>query len=177
MTGLLGGTFDPPHNGHVALAEAALSKLPIDRLVVLVAERPGHREVVADPEVRLQLARAAFPGREVELDPHPFTVDAVREGRFGEAIFVVGADQGGDFEAWKDPAEVLKWVKLGVGTRSGFPVPELERYGDRVVPFQLASPPISSSEVRTRVASGEPIDELVPLRVAELIEELGLYRG
>jgi nicotinate-nucleotide adenylyltransferase len=176
VTGLLGGAFDPPHNGHVALARAALSQLPIDRLVVLVAERPGHREVVAEPQTRLKLARAAFPDLEVELDPHPFTVDAVREGRYGEAIFVVGADQGGGFEGWKDPDEVLKWVKLGVGTRSGYPAPELERYGDRIVPFQLASPPVSSSEVRARVASGQPIDELVPPRVAKLIDELGLYR-
>jgi len=176
VTGLLGGTFDPPHNGHVALAKAALSQLPIDRLVVLVAERPAHREVVADAGTRVKLARAAFPGTEVELDPHAFTVDAVRDGRFGNAIFIVGADQGSAFDRWKDPDEVLKWVKLGVGTRSGYPEPELERFGDRVVSFQLASPPISSSDVRARVARGEPIDELVPEPVARLIEELGLYR-
>ena len=176
MIGILGGTFDPPHNGHVALAKAALSQLPIDRLVVLVAERPGHRDVVADAETRLTLARAAFPDAVVELDPHPFTVDAVRDGRFGDAIFVVGADQGGLFERWKDPDEVLRWVRLGIGTRSGYPAPELERYGDRIVPFQLASPPVSSSEVRDRLARGEPIDDLVPPAVARLIEELGLYR-
>jgi nicotinate-nucleotide adenylyltransferase len=179
VIGILGGTFDPPHNGHVALAEAALSQLPIERLVVLVAERPGHRSVEADAETRLKLARAAFAGLdnvEVQPDPHAFTVDAVRDGRFGDAIFIVGADQGVSFDQWKDPEEVLKWVKLGVGTRSGYPEPQLERYGDRVITFQLASPPISSSEVRERVAAGEPIDGLVPPGVARLIEELGLYR-
>ena len=176
MIGLLGGTFDPPHNGHVALARAALEQLPIDRLVVLVAERPGHREVVADAETRLRLAQAAFPDAEVQLDPHAFTVDAVRDGRFDDAVFIVGADEGASFDRWKDPDEVLKHVKLAVGTRSGYPEPELERYGDRIVPFQLASPPISSSEVRERVARGERIDELVPPRVAQLIEELGVYR-
>ena len=176
MIGLLGGTFDPPHNGHVALARAALEQLPIDRLVVLVAERPGHREVVADAETRLRLAQAAFPDAQVQLDPHAFTVDAVRDGRFDDAVFIVGADQGASFDRWKDPDEVLRHVKLAVGTRSGYPEPELERYGDRIVPFQLASPPISSSEVRERVARGERIDELVPPRVAQLIEELGLYR-
>ena len=176
MIGLLGGTFDPPHNGHVALARAALEQLPIDRLVVLVAERPGHREVVADANPRLRLAQAAFPDAEVQLDPHPFTVDAVRDGRFTDAVFIVGADEGASFDRWKDPDEVLKHVKLAVGTRSGYPEPELERYGDRIVPFQLASPPISSSEVRERVARGERIDELVPPRVAQLIEELGVYR-
>ena len=176
MIGILGGTFNPPHNGHVALAKAALSQLPIDRLLVLVAERPGHRDVVADAETRLKLARAAFPDAEVELDPHPFTVDAVRDGRFGDAVFIVGADQAAAFDRWKEPEEVLRHVKLGVGTRSGYPEPQLDRYGDRVLSFPLVSPPISSSEVRSRVARGEPIDELVPAPVAEMIEELGLYR-
>ena len=176
MIGLLGGTFDPPHNGHVALARAALTQLPIDRLVVLVAERPGHRDVVADAETRLQLARAAFPDAEVELDPHPFTVDAVRDDRFGDAIFIVGADQAAAFDQWKEPEEVVKHVKLGVGTRSGYSQPQLDRYGDRVVSFQLASPPISSSDVRARVARGERIEDLVPPAVGKMIEELGLYR-
>jgi len=177
VTGLLGGTFDPPHNGHLALAKAALSQLPIDRLLVLVAERPGHRDVVADAETRLKLAQAAFEGLEVELDPHPFTVDTVRDGRYDDAVFVVGADQAAALDRWREPEEVLKHVKLGVGTRSGYPEPELERrYGDRVIPFQLASPPISSSDVRARVARGEPIDDLVPPAVARLIEAEGLYR-
>jgi nicotinate-nucleotide adenylyltransferase len=176
VIGILGGTFDPPHNGHVALAKAALSQLPIDRLVVLVAERPGHRDVVADSQTRLRLARAAFPDAEVELDPHPFTVDAVRDDRFGDAVFNVRADHAGAFDKWKEPEEVLKHVTLGVGTRSGYPEPPLERFGDRVIPFQLASPPISSSDVRARVARREPIDDLVPPAVAEMIAELGLYR-
>ncbi len=179
MTGILGGTFDPPHNGHVALARAALEKLPIGRLLVLVAVRPGHRPVVADADARLRLARAAFAGipAEVELDDNAFTVDAVRGGRFGDALFVVGGDEGADFPSWKEPDEVLRWVRLAVGTRSGYPPADLERYGDRVVPFELASPSISSSEVRDRVARGEPIDDLVPPAVAEAIRDLGLYRG
>jgi nicotinate-nucleotide adenylyltransferase len=175
VIGILGGTFDPPHDGHVALAKAARSQLPIDRLIVLVAERPGHRDVVADAETRLRLARAAFPDAEVKLDPHPFTVDAVRDGNFDDAIFIVGADQAAAFDQWKEPEEVLRHVKLGVGTRSGYPEPELDRYGDRVVSFPLASPPISSTAVRAQVARGEPIDDLVPASVAQTIEELGLY--
>lgn len=174
---LLGGRFDPPQNGHVALARAALAELPVERLVVLVAAAPGHREVVADAETRLHLARLALDfADEVLLDEHAFTVDAVRGGRFGDAIFVVGADEGVDFPTWKEPDEVLRWVRLAVGTRSGYPPPDLERYGDRVLSFQLASPPVSSSEIRARIARGEPIDALVPPSVATAIEELGLYR-
>jgi nicotinate-nucleotide adenylyltransferase len=70
---------------------------------------------------------------------------------------------------------VLRWVKLAVGSRSGYPPPNLEAYGDRVLAFQLASPPLSSSEVRRRIAAGQPVAELVPAPVAALIEERGLY--
>jgi nicotinate-nucleotide adenylyltransferase len=174
MKGILGGTFDPPHNGHVALAEAAREQLPIDELEIWVQEHPGHRGVFADSQTRLKLAEAAFPGLDVRLEPHPFTADAVRGGE--EALFVVGADQAADFERWKDPEEVLKWVKLAVGTRGGYEMPDLSRWGDRIVPFELASPEVSSSEVRERVAARETIAELVPTAVARLIEELGLYR-
>ena len=179
MTGILGGTFDPPHNGHVALARAALEQLPIDRLVVLVAANPGHRDVFAPAEDRLRLAEAAFEGlsAEVVLDENAFTVDAVRDGRFGDALFVVGADEGAAFPGWKEPDEVLRWVKLAVGTRSGYRPPDLDRYGDRVVSFSLASPPISSSEVRERAARGETLDGLVPPAVEAAIRETGLYRG
>ena len=176
-TGLLGGTSDPPQNGHVALARAALAELPIDRLLVLVAARPGHRSVVADAETRHQLAKLAFSGlpAEVELDEHAFTVDAVRRGRFGDAIFVVGADEGRDFPNWKEPEEVLRWVRLAVGTRSGYPPPVLERYGDRILSFELESPEVSSSGVRERLLRGEPVRGLIPEGVLREIEERGLY--
>jgi len=179
VTAILGGTFDPPHNGHVALARAALEQLPIDRLVVLVAADPGHRKVFAGAEDRLGLAQTAFEGMpaEVVLDDNAFTVDAVRDGRFGDALFVVGADEGAAFPSWKDPDEVLRWVRLAVGTRSGFPPPDLSRYGDRVVSFELDSPAVSSSEVRERAARGESLAGLVPPAVEDAIRENGLYRG
>jgi nicotinate-nucleotide adenylyltransferase len=179
VTGILGGIFDPPQVGHVALAKAARAELPIDRLIVLVAARPGHREVVGDAETRLRLARLALDGvaDEVVLDEHAFTVDAVRGGRFGDAIFIVGADEGTAFPTWKDPDEVLRWVRLAVGTRSGYPPPDLERYGNRVLSFELSSPPVSSSEIRERVARGEPVESLVPPAVAAALDETGLYRG
>jgi nicotinate-nucleotide adenylyltransferase len=146
---------------------------------VLVATRPGHRRVVADSDSRLRLARAAFAGLPAEVvpDDNAFTVDAVRGGRFGEALFVVGADEGAAFPTWKDPEDVLGWVRLAVGTRSGYPPPDLARYGERVVSFELDSPDVSSSQVRKRVERGEPIDDLVPAAVAEEISGLGVYRG
>ena len=178
-SGILGGIFDPPHDGHVALARAALERLPIDRLLVLVAAEPGHRRTVAYAASRVRLAEDAFAGlpAEVVVDQSAFTADAVRGGRFGDALFVVGADEGAAFPTWKEPEEVLRWVRLAVGTRSGYAPPDLERYGDRVVSFELDSPEVSSTEVRERVAQGEQIDDLVPAAVARSIAELGLYRG
>jgi nicotinate-nucleotide adenylyltransferase len=180
VIGILGGTFDPPHNGHVALAEAALRELGLDELVVLLVANPGHRSSVEDAETRQQLAEAAFvavPRARVERDENPYTVDAVNGGRFGDAAFVVGADEGAAFPGWRDPDEILRWVKLAVGRRSGYPPPDLEPYGDRVIPFELDSPPISSEAIRERIRQGEPIDDLVPSDVARLIEERGLYRN
>ena len=168
MIGLLGGRFDPPHHGHVALARAALDQLPIDRLTVLVAERPGHEDAVASAEDRLRMAEAAFEGLgEVVLDPHPYTVDSVRGGGFGDAYFIVGADQAAAFRTWKDPDEILRWVQLAVGTRSGY---------EGADTFDLDSPDISGTDIRGRVARGEPIDDLVPRAVARIIEERELYR-
>jgi nicotinate-nucleotide adenylyltransferase len=179
VTGILGGTFDPPHNGHVALARAALKALPIERLLVLVGANPGHRKVVADAESRLQLACEAFRelSADVVLDEHAFTVDAVRGGHFGDAVFIVGADEGAAFPTWREPDDVLRWVRLAVGTRSGYPPPDLQRYGDRVLSFELDSPDVSAEQVRRCVREGKPIDDLVPLAVAKAIRELGLYRG
>jgi nicotinate-nucleotide adenylyltransferase len=180
VIGILGGTFDPPHNGHLALAEAALPELDLDELVVLLVAKPGHRPCEEDADTRQQLAEAAFAGlprTRIERDENAYTVDAVRGGRFGDAVFIVGADEGAAFPGWKDPDEILRWVRLAVGTRLGYPPPDLARYGDRIVPFELGSPPISSSTVRERIRAGEPIDDLVPSDVARLIEEGGLYRN
>ena len=180
MIGILGGTFDPPHNGHLALAEGARRELALDEIVFLLVAKPGHRECAADADTREELARAAFaevPRSRLERDEHPFTVGAVRGGRFGDAVFIVGADEGAAFPTWKEPDEILRWVRLGVGSRSGYEPPELERYGDRVIPFRFSSPPISSSMIRELIANGDPIDDLVPAAVARLVAERGLYRS
>jgi nicotinate-nucleotide adenylyltransferase len=146
-----------------------------------VIAQPGHKRTFAAPDARLALARAAFEGiprTTIELDPHPFTVDSVRGGRFDEAVFLIGADEAHDFLSWKDPDQIVQHIQIGVANRSGHPEPDLvERYGDRVIALRIASPAISSREIRERVARGESIDALVPPKVAELIEELGLYRS
>jgi nicotinate-nucleotide adenylyltransferase len=183
VTGLLGGTFNPPHNGHVALARAAEQHFELDELVVVVAVRPGHKEVELDADTRFRLARAAFPDYEVELDSHERTVDMLEAGRWRDPLFLIGADEFCDFLTWKDPDGVLARTRLGVATRPGYPQDRLDEVlgqlsrSDRVEFFEIDPLPISSRELRDRVARGEPIEHFVPPAVAELIESLGLYRA
>jgi nicotinate-nucleotide adenylyltransferase len=181
VTTLLGGTFNPPHNGHVALADAAEERFG-DEVVVLVASRPGHKEVQLDAETRLALVRAAFPSREVELDPYERTVDLLKAGRWSDPLFVIGADEFCDFPTWKDPEGVIARTRLAVATRPGYPRERLRSVLDRLSQpervqfFEIEPLPISSEDIRERVAHGEPIDRLVPPAVADLISARGLYR-
>ena len=169
---ILGGVFDPPHLGHIALAEGARDQLGADRLLVLVAARPGHKGVVADAASRLRLAEAAL-GRfgDVRLDDHPYTVDFLRDERLDDAVFVLGSDEWAAFPTWKEPDEVRRLARIAVGARPGYPPPE----GD-IELLRIDQHPISASEIRARVAAGESIGHLVPAEVAEEIERLGLYR-
>jgi nicotinate-nucleotide adenylyltransferase len=189
--GLLGGAFDPPHLGHVELARDALERFGLERLVIVVTGRAPHKLVETGAETRLKLAEAAFgdlPGVEVsrwEIDrvEPSYTVDTVRwaKDRWGDAAFVVGADEFVDFLDWKDPNGVLEHARLLVASRPGFPEERLHRVlselqrSERVELFEIRPLPISSREIRARTARGEPIDVLVPPGVAELIEELDLY--
>jgi nicotinate-nucleotide adenylyltransferase len=176
-TGLFGGAFDPPHNGHVALLEGAEARFDFSRVVVLVSERPGHRPVVAPAEARVRLAEAAFPHYDVELDPCPRTIDLLRARDFGDAILLIGADQFRDFPGWKEPDAVLERVRLGVATRPGYPVPDVPVDLERVTFFEIEPVPVSGTVVRARCARGESLAGLVPPAVEALIVELGLYRA
>ncbi len=181
-TGLLGGAFDPPHVGHVALAREAVEHFGLDELVVLVVADPGHKGVDAPVEARLALAEAAFAGlAEVRLDPFPRTVDSLRADNWNDPLFLIGADQFADFLSWEEPDAVLDLARLGVATRPGYPRERLDavleglRRPERVELFDIEPLTVSSTEVRERVARDEPIDELVPPSVAALIHELALY--
>ena len=182
MTGLFGGAFDPPHLGHVAVACAAKDELGVPRLVVLVSEHPGHKDVHLPAETRLELARAAFPDDDVRLDPYARTIELLRAERFGDPFFVIGADQFAGFLSWQEPNAVLELTRLAVATRPGFPRERLDTvleeltHRERVVFFEIAPNPTASREVRACAAEGLPLDGLVPPEVARLIRERGLYR-
>ena len=170
---VLGGTFDPPHNGHVALLEAAKHAFETDRALVLVVVSPGHRQVHSPADVRLALARLAFPDDTVEPDEHPRTIDMLRERQLDDPVLVIGSDELLDFPTWKEPDGVLELARIAVGARPGY---EVSNADERVLAFEMAPVPVSSTDIRRRVAAGEQIDGLVPAGVAAEIERLGLYR-
>ena len=179
---LYGGAFDPPHLGHVAVADAARKRFDADRLVVLVSARPAHRATHASAEDRLALALAAFPDDDVRLDPHPRTVELLRAEAFDDPVFVIGADQFRGFLDWSEPDEVLERTRIAVATRPGSPREELDvvlaklARPERVLFFEIEPNPAASSDIRARIAAGEPLDALVPPAVAKLVAERGLYR-
>lgn len=179
MTGLYGGAFDPPHVGHVALAAGAKREFGLPRLLVLVSARPGHKGTHCSPEVRLELAQAAFPDDDVRLDPYPRTIELLRAERFDDPLFVVGADEFCHFLSWTEPDGILELAELAVGTRPGFSrerldtvLEHLER-PERVRFFDVEPNPTSSTAIR----AGGPVDELVPAAVAALIQARGLYES
>ena len=181
MTILFGGAFDPPHVGHAAVVRAAKKRFHPDRLVVLVSENPGHKDVHLPPEARLELARAAFPEDEVRLDAHPRTIDLLRAESFDDPVFVVGADEFADFLSWKEPDSVLELARLAVATRPGYPrerlddvLEELEQ-PERVLFFEIEPNPAASRDIRGLAAAGVPLAGLVPDGVEELIRKRGLY--
>jgi nicotinate-nucleotide adenylyltransferase len=182
--GILGGVFDPPHNGHVALAHAALDELALDRLLVLVVADPGHKQATTPAETRLELVRLAFehdPRIDVELDLHGRTVDSLEARMPDEAVLVLGADEFVDFPTWKSPDRVLELTRLAVAMRPGVPDERVREAHarlptpDRVSFFELEPAPVSSTLIRERVARGKPVDDLVPEQVAGAIRRLGLY--
>jgi nicotinate-nucleotide adenylyltransferase len=192
-TGLLGGAFDPPHYGHVALADAALEHFALERLLVIPTGLAPHKEVETDAETRCRLAAAAFADRplveisrwEIDRGEPSYTIETTRwaRERYGEIIFLVGADQFASLDTWKDPEQVLEIARLGVATRPGYPREELERLREtlpdpaRVELFEIPVWPLSSTEIRDRVRRGESIDGFVPPAVVDLVTELGLYRA
>lgn len=174
LIGILGGRFDPPHLGHLALARAAVEHFGIDELHVTVIADAGHKGSEAPAADRLELARLTFAdvNASVELEEHAYTVDALEASGYADPIFIIGADELAALPTWKEPERVLELARLGVAARPGYEPPVAS---PRVEMFELEPHPISSSEVRRRAREGESLDGFVVPAVAEYITARGLY--
>lgn len=189
--GLFGGTFDPPHLGHLVVAQDAMEHLELDRLLFVPAGIPPHREdgSFSPSPLRLQMVEAALEGNpllgvtEVELgrDGPSYTVDTLRHFRElhpqGELFFLLGADQLAQLHTWRSPREVGYLAHLVAIAREGVDPEDAAPSVD--VPFRrirVTRMDISSTGVRERVRDGRSIRYLVPDRVREIIENHRLYR-
>lgn len=184
--GIFGGAFDPPHDGHIALAREAIDHFGLSRLLVRVVADPGHKEVETPPQIRLALAELAFAALdevEVSLDPYGRTVDSLEALGLIDPVFLIGADELAAFPTWTRPERVLELARIGAATRPGSDLDDLDRVvrglalPERVELFPITPLAVSSSEVRERIAAGLPIDALVPPSVAAEIRRLDLYRA
>lgn len=195
--GLLGGTFNPPHLGHLVCAQEAYEQLGLDRVLLLPAGVPPHKEIPGgDPGAaqRLALCEAAVAGDprlgvsrvELERPGRSYTVDTLRLLRErdpqDELTFIVGGDMAASLPSWREPEAILSLARLAVAERRGAARDRIERAiaplagADRVVFFDMPRIDISSSLVRERVAQGRSIRYLVPDAVAEQVAARGLYR-
>lgn len=173
--GILGGRFDPPHLGHLALARTAADHFGLDELHVTVVADAAHKGSEAPAEDRLAMARLTFAGlgASIELEEHRYTVDALEAADYADPIFLIGADELAAFPTWKEHERVLELTRLGVATRPGWTPDESS---GRIEVFELEPHPVSSTQIRERVRRGEPIDGLVVPAVAGYISEHDLYR-
>ena len=193
--GVMGGTFDPIHYGHLVTAEAALSEFHLDEVVFVPTGQPwmkADRDVAA-PEDRYLMTVIATSSNprfwvsriEIERDGPTYTVETLQELRrqSGDGVdlfFITGADAILEIFQWKDPEEALKLAHFIAATRPGYDVARFEREAPTRHPnisvMGVPALAISSSDIRARVREGRPIRYLVPEGVQTYIEKSGLYR-
>ncbi len=195
--GILGGTFNPPHLGHLICAQEAYRHLRLDRVMLIPARVPPHKPVEEEPgaEQRLALCRMAVQGDErfevsaLEIErPGPsYTVDTLEElnsrASDTELFLIVGGDIAAGLPRWREPERVVSLASLAVAQREGTERESIDaalakvRGAERATFFPMPTISISSSAIRERARTGEPIRYLVPDAVAGYIREHGLYGG
>lgn len=200
--GVMGGTFDPIHHGHLVTAEEASEQFGLDLVIFMPSGHPPHKEDRRnlDPESRYLMAVIAtasnprFQVSRMEVSrPGPsYTIDTVRElhriyGKNTTIFFITGADAVLEILTWKEPENILAECTLIAATRPGYDLsrleeflPEASREGQegtpRVLVMEIPALAISSTDIRRRVSEGRPIRYLVPEGVREFIEKNGFYR-
>lgn len=182
--GLFGGTFDPPHLGHLIVASDAFEALELDRLLFIPSGQPPHKqgEVTATAEQRLEMVRAAIAGDprfalddlEVRRRGTSYSVDTLRAIRErdpeAELFFLLGVDQMQALHSWREPDEVARLAQLAVLTRDGeLPDPDT-RFRHRIV--HVTRIDISATEIRARLRAGRSVRYMLPEVVGGMVEEI-----
>lgn len=184
MIGILGGTFDPVHNAHLAMARAALEHLSLNEVLFVPTGAPLYRNPpVASVEHRVAMLKLALQGEpryrldERELAPgvSGYTADTLRSlrseiGSAAQVYLLMGADQYAALPTWHRPEEVKKLARIAVFARPGF-----KAIGNDAEMVPMKPLPISASEIRARAARGGSLSGLVPPAIAAYIATHGLY--
>lgn len=186
--GVLGGTFNPIHMGHLILAEEACFKLKLGRLIFVPAFIPPHKNVEPDinPQDRLRMVRLAIEDNrafevstfEVDSKKRSYSIDTLKEFRMAygdgaELYFITGSDSLKDLFSWKDINDIFKMSKFIVANRPGYPFRDIPKEVETVVITPIE---ISSEDIRKRLKEGRPIRYLVPEKVRKYILEHALYK-
>lgn len=197
--GVLGGTFDPVHRGHIMMAEGARDALSFAEVLMVPAGQPMSKvdHKIAPAEHRLAMLRLAVAGRrnlkvsglEVERPGPSYTVDTISElrrqyGEDSEIYFILGWDSLEQLAEWHEPARLIGMCRLVAVPRPGWPRPDLQALESsvpgvsrRVVFLEKPRVDISATVIREMVARGESVDHLVPGPVANYIKKHKLYTG
>jgi len=194
--GVLGSAFNPPHLGHLALAQEALWQLGLDEVILVPTGEAPHKRIAGDPgrEARMEMTRLAaaedprfsVSALEVERDGPSYTyetLEALAEERADtQLVFVMGADAAVGLESWREPERVVELASLAVARRAGVSETDVMAVmrslgcDDRVATLEMPQFGVSSSAVRERAQQGRPLRFLVPDAVAGFIEAEGIYR-
>ena len=190
--GVMGGTFDPIHIGHLVAASEVAHRFDLDRVVFVPTGQPwqkSDRDVSAPEDRYLMTVIATAPDDrfsvsrvDVDRDGPTYTVDTLRDiraeiGEEHDYHFITGADALGDILSWREPDEVLRLAHLVGVTRPGHVLADPGLAPGRVTLLEIPALAISSSDIRARVARGEPIRYLVTPGVEAYIAKVGLYAG
>ncbi|MEC4273843.1 nicotinate-nucleotide adenylyltransferase [Adlercreutzia sp. R25] len=194
--GIMGGTFDPVHGGHLVCAEQAREALGLDAVLFIPTGRPAFKldRPVTDGELRLAMLRAAVAGNdafavsalEVERPGVTYAADTLRALRAAlpdevELVFITGADAALTLPRWRESGALADLAAFGVAARPGYELDaaalaDLSARGFDIRPFAATALDISSSDIRRRVSEERTIRYLVPEPVRVMIEEQYLYR-
>ncbi|UCE65579.1 MAG: nicotinate-nucleotide adenylyltransferase [Candidatus Zixiibacteriota bacterium] len=185
--GILGGTFDPPHNGHIAVARAAIRECDLQKIIFIPAKYPPHKpiEMVAPEKDRLNMLKLAAGGHsefevsDIELKRNglSYTIETLKEIKErnpeAEIVFIIGADNISEMESWYLPDEILNAATVVAFNRPGFE--PRGKYKSKIKMFNMPPVNISSTEIRDKIRAHEAVEGLLPKPVREYIERKSLY--